>query len=279
VAPVLRATAEPRQAENTAAAPVPSRRSVKQFGEVLRTLTEADLRARYGRGPWRLVKWLMDPFAVVGVYLVLVSVLIDRPGRAPGLSLACAVVPFQLAMMTVINALDAIRIRRAIVANMAFPRALIPVASAVTESLAFAASLILLALMMAVYAVAPTAAMLWLPVVLLTTVVFAVAIAYPATLVGVWMPDARPFVISMVRAAFFLAPGLIALDQITGTARDLVRINPLSGLFEAYRSVVLEGTAPALWELGVPLAFAALVAAVFVPIFRREEGQFAKVVE
>ena len=60
--------------------------------DVLLALTESDLRARYGRGPWRLVKWLLDHFAVVGVYLLLVTVVLEREGRAPGLAIACAVV-------------------------------------------------------------------------------------------------------------------------------------------------------------------------------------------
>jgi lipopolysaccharide transport system permease protein len=254
-------------------------RGAARVRDLLLSLSQSDLRARYGRGRWRLVKWLADPFAAVGVYLLLVTVVLERPGRAPGLSLACAVVPFQLLTMVVINALDAVRIRRSIVANMAFPRVFLPIASTLTESLAFGASLGLLAAMMAAYGVAPTPAVLWLPVVIAATLALAVAVAYPATLLGIWLPDARPFLVSLVRALFFLAPGLVALDQVTGAANDLIRINPLSGLFEAYRSVLVDGTAPAPWELGIPLAWAAVLAAVFVPVYRSEQRQFAKVVE
>jgi ABC-type polysaccharide/polyol phosphate export permease len=246
--------------------------------EVLGVLSASDLRARYGSGPFRLVKWLLDPFALVGVYLILVSVVLDRPGRATGLSLACAVVPFQLLMMTTLNALDAVNSRRMIIQNMGFRRTLIPLASVATESAAFAASLLLVALMMAVYAVAPTASILWLPLILLVNLVLAAAAAYPAALIGVWIPDLRSFVVSAVRTLFFVAPGLIAIDQITGRAHDLVKINPLSGLFEAYRDALLHGQAPAAWELLVPLAWAALLAAVFVPLFRREQRHLAKVV-
>lgn len=246
--------------------------------DVLATLTVSELRARYGRGPWRLVKWLLDPFALVGVYLVLVSVVLDRPGRATGLSLACAVVPFQLLMMTTLNAMDAITSRMSIITNMGFRRTLIPLASVATESAAFAASLLLLALMMAVYAVEPTLSILWLPLVLVVTLVLAAAAAYPAALIGVWVPDLRSFVVSAVRTLFFVAPGLVAIDQITGDAHDLVKINPLSGLFEAYRDVLLHGQAPAAWELLIPLAWAGVLAAIFVPMFRREQRHLAKVV-
>src|SRR6185436_7413992 len=71
--------------------------------DVLVALTESDLRARYGRGPLRMIKWLLDPFAAVGVYLVLTTFVLDRSGVAPGLSIACAVVPFQLVMSSIVN--------------------------------------------------------------------------------------------------------------------------------------------------------------------------------
>jgi ABC-type polysaccharide/polyol phosphate export permease len=248
----------------------------KRTAELLVTLAESDLRGRYGRGPWRLIKWILDPFALVGVYLLLVAVVLDRPGQAIGLSLACAVIPFQLVTMTCLNALDSIRARRPIIANMTFSRNLIPASSAATESVAFVASLLLLALMMAVYGVLPTAATLWLPVVLAVNLALAAAFAYPAALLAVWVPDLRAFVISFIRTLFFLAPGLVALRDLEGTTQDLVKINPLTGLFEAYRDALLYGQAPAAWELLVPLGAAALVAAVFVPIYHREQRHLAK---
>jgi lipopolysaccharide transport system permease protein len=246
--------------------------------DLLATLTVADLRARYGRGPWQLVKWLLDPFALVGVYLLLVSVVLNRSDRATGLSLACAVIPFQLLMMTMINALDSVASRIAIIQNMGFRRALLPFASVATESTAFAASLLLIALMMAIYGVAPTGAILWLPLVIALNLALAAAAAFPAALIGVWLPDLRTFVVSAVRTLFFVAPGLVAIDQITGDAHDLVKINPLSGLFEAYRDALLYGQAPAAWELLIPLAWVIVFAGVFGPVFRREQRHLAKVV-
>ena len=43
--------------------------------------------------------------------------------------------------------------------------------------------------MMAVYGVAPTVAILWLPVVIGVTILFSIAIAYPASLIGLWYAD------------------------------------------------------------------------------------------
>lgn len=246
---------------------------------VLFALTESDLRARYGRGPWKLVKWLVDPFALVGIYLLLVTFILRRPGEAPGLSLACAVIPFQLVMMTIINALGAVNLRGSIIGNMAFDRVLIPVSSALTEAVAFAASFVLLVLMMPIYTVRPTVALLWLPLAVAVTFLFSIACAYVASLIGLWFRDFRPFVLSFVRAMFFLAPGLVAIREIGGRAEGLVKLNPLTGLFELYRSAVLHGDSPSAWEFGYPIAWAVVFLALALPIYIREQSQLAKVVE
>ena len=126
-------------------------------------LTASDLRARYGRGRVRVVKWLLDPFFAVGVYLVLVTVVLDRPGEAPGLSIACAVVPFQLVITSITNGIGTIQVRRSILLNMSFDRMLLPLPSVLTETIALGSSLALLVLML-VDGVAPTVAVLWMPV-------------------------------------------------------------------------------------------------------------------
>jgi ABC-type polysaccharide/polyol phosphate export permease len=241
------------------------------------TLALADLRDRFGRGPARVAKWLVDPYAVAGVYLVLVTFILDRGGEAPGLSVACAVVPFHLVLTSAVNSMRSVRDRRSLLLNLGFPRALLPPAVTLTEALGFAASLSLLAVMMAVYGIAPTVAVLWLVPTIAVTLLFAIALSYPATLFGVWYRDLLPFAISAMRVLYFLAPGIVALSEIQGDANELVRINPLTGIFEAYRDALLYGQAPAAWELLYPAGFALALLAVCAPIFRSEQRHFAKV--
>ncbi len=251
--------------------------ALSRGADVLLALTKSDLRARYGRGRDRVLKWMLDPFALVGVYLLMTAFVLERDWKAAGLSLACAVVPFQLVMLATIAGLACVMLRGTIILNMPFPRTLIPVSSTLTESAAFGASLILLALMMAVYGVAPTPAILWLPVVMAVNLAVAVAISFPAALFGLWFADLRAFAINCTRALFFIAPGIVPLSEIDPSTQKWLQLNPLTGLFEAYRDVFLYGQSPAAWELLYPLGAAALLAAVFVPIYRREAPDFAKV--
>lgn len=207
--------------------------------------------------------------------MVLVTVVLDRGGRAPGLSLACAVIPFQLVMLSVINAMGALAQRRSIVINVRFDRTLIPLASVATEAVAVAGALVLPVALMAVYGVTPTTALLWLVPAVLLTFAVAVAFAYAAALAGLYHPELRPLGVSLMRALFFLAPGLIAIEQVRDGSSWL-KLNPLSGLFETWRAAFLGGDVEA-WMLLVPAAAAVLVLAVALPLYRRDEAHFAKV--
>ena len=101
----------------------------------------------------------------------------------------------------------------------------------------------------------PTLAILWLPVVIGVTLLLAMGVAYPASLLGVWMPDIRNFVNSFVRVLFFVAPGLVPLSQVSGDAHDLLLINPLTGLFESYRDALLYGIRRAPSSCSIPRRF------------------------
>jgi lipopolysaccharide transport system permease protein len=253
--------------------------SLRSTLDLLISLSASDLRARHGRGPMLVVRWLAEPFAIVGVYLILTTVVLARSEDAAGLSLACAVVPFQLVMLSVTNAITAVSVRKAIVTNMGFRRSLIPLSSVLTESASFVASFAIIATMMAIYAVAPTPALLWLPLVAAVNMVLAAGFAYPASLFGLWFWELSPFGISLVRILFFIGPGLVPLSETGGDASDYLRLNPLTGLFEAFRDLFLYGESPAAWSLLYPLVFGLVLLALFVPLYRRDQLEFAKVVD
>jgi lipopolysaccharide transport system permease protein len=162
---------------------------------------------------------------------------------------------------------------------MAFPRTLLPVSSALTEAVGFLASFTLFAVMMAAYQVAPTFEILWLPVIALVTICFSVAISFPALLFGLWFRELRPLGISLVRTMFFLSSGLVPLAATRGSVDNALKINPFTAIFESYREVLMFGNAPRLWEVVYPLALSAAIVALFLPLYMREQRQFAKVVE
>ena len=240
-------------------------------------LTRSDLHIRYGRGSWQVVQWLIDPFVLVGVY-VLLRVILGRGGEAIGLSIACAVVPFQIVLLSFGSAMGSVALREPVLLNRRFDRMLIPPSSVMTEAFSFGASFLMFPIAMAVYGVNPTFSLLWLPAVVGATLVLAFGVAWPAALVGLWLPNIKVFANQALRILFFAAPGLVALAEVSDDVRDWIVLNPLTGLFEAFRHVFLYGESPAFWHLAYPTAAGILLTLAFLPIYRREQRHFAKLV-
>jgi ABC-type polysaccharide/polyol phosphate export permease len=244
---------------------------------ILFALARSDLRIRYGRGVWQIVNWFVNPFALVGIY-VLLRVVLGRGGEQTALSVSCAVVPFQIVLLGFESSMGAVALREPILLNRRFDRMLIPPASVVTESLAFAASFLLFPITMAISGTAPTLALLWLPVVVAATLTLAVGVAWPASLVGMWWPTSRVLFSQALRILFFAAPGVVALAEVPENVRDWIVFNPLTGLFESFRHVFMYGDAPKFWQLAYPVAIGVVLMLLFVPLYRREQRHFAKLV-
>lgn len=244
---------------------------------VLLALTRSDLRIRYGRGAWQLVNWIVNPFALVGVYLLL-RIMLDRGGNAAALSLSCAVVPFQLVILGCESAMGAVALREPVLLNRQFDRMLLPASAVLTEAFAFAASFLLFPLTMLLGGVAPTVHVLWLPVVVVVTLVFSQGLAWPAALFGLWFPTLKLLASQGLRILFFAAPGVVALAEVSGSTRDWIVLNPLTGIFESYRDALLYGEAPSLAHLAYPTAVGVVLTLVTLPLYRREQRHFAKLV-
>ena len=271
-------TEAPSPAITTAAAEAPPSVSplVRRVHVVL-ALARSDLRIRYGRGGWQLINWLVNPFALVGIY-VLLRVILGRGGNDAALSIACAVVPFQIVLSSFESSMAAVGLREPILLNRRFDRILIPPAAVLTESLAFAASFLMFPMAMLYYGIAPTLALLWLPVVVLATLALALGVAWPASLLGVWFPTTRIFAGQGLRILFFAAAGIVALDEVPEDVRGWIVFNPLTGLFEAFRHVFLYGDSPELWQIAYPTAVGLVLMFTFLPAYRREQRHFAKFV-
>ena len=244
---------------------------------LLIALARSDLHIRYGRGGGQIVQWFVDPFALVGIYLLL-RLILNKGGDDVGLSLACAVVPFQIVLSSCTGAMNAVSLREPILLNMRFDRLLIPPSSVVTESVSFATSFTMFPIAMIIYGVEPTVALLWLPVLIVATLMLAFGAAWPSALLGLWVPTVKTFASQALRVLFFAAPGLVALAEMSDDVRRYIVFNPFTGLFESYRHVFLYGDSPEFWELAYPVGAGLLLTLVFLPVYRREQRHFAKLV-
>jgi ABC-2 type transport system permease protein/lipopolysaccharide transport system permease protein len=162
-----------------------------------------------------------------------------------------------------------------LVSKVYFPREIFPLATTMVSFVDFLISGVVMAALMAYYGVAPTAALLLLPIVMAVHFTFTLAMAFLLAMGNLFFRDVKYLFEVILTVWMFMSSVLYPLSTLTGKAGLLMRLNPMTPIIDAYRSVLLYGQAP-----GVEFAGAASVALVLLAgawlVFHRAEFAFAE---
>lgn len=163
-----------------------------------------------------------------------------------------------------------------LVAKVYFPREIFPFSAVVVSAVDFAVGAVVLVAMMAYYRVVPTSALLFLPVVIVVQIVLTSAVALLLAMANLFYRDVKYLFEVVITVWMFATSVLYPMDRVTGWAGTLLRLNPMTPIVDAYRSVLLRGELPAMMPMlvtgGVSVA---LLASVWL-LFHRSEFQFAE---
>lgn len=162
----------------------------------------------------------------------------------------------------------------ALISKVYFPRLVAPLATLLPSLVDLGVGLGLLALLCLIYSVAPSAALVLLPVWLLLLILTALGPVLLLAALNVRYRDVRYVVPPLLQAMLFLSPvGYSSLGLPTG-AKLLYSINPAVGVLEFGRFVLVGGPWPG-WQLGVSLASAAVIAIAGLIYFQSAQRTFA----
>lgn len=153
--------------------------------------------------------------------------------------------------------------------KMAFPRICLPLIAGGTM---LVNNLLLLVAIFAVFAVLghyPEVQALWLPVLMLLTLFFAMSIGLLLGVLNVFMRDIGQVVPVVLQALFWLTPIVYNISILPENVQSIFKLNPLYPLVTSYQNVLLYNRPPVWGEL-VWLVVAALVLALAsLVMFRR----------
>jgi homopolymeric O-antigen transport system permease protein len=163
-----------------------------------------------------------------------------------------------------------------LVAKVYFPREIFPFSAVIVSAVDFAVGSVLLIAMMTYYRVAPTSAILFLPAVILVQIILTGAVALLLAMANLFYRDVKYLFEVVITVWMFGTSVVYPVDRVTGWAGVVLRVNPMTPIIDAYRSVLLRGQLPPITPIAVD-AFASVVllAAIWL-LFHRSEFQFAE---
>src|SRR5207237_9363357 len=138
-------------------------------------------------------------------------------------------------------------------------------------------ALVVLVPFMVYYRTGLSPALFWTPVVIAVLAILVSGPAYIATIFGLYFPDYRGAAQNFIRLGFLASTGLVAASRIPGdNLPRLLKANPLSGIFDSFRDVVIAERMPTFWHLAYPLATGVVLLALGLALYSWREFEFAK---
>ncbi len=262
------------------------------YRELLSVLVWKALATRYKQAylgvAWSVLKPVMLLFIFV---LVRAFVGIDSGNIPYPVLTFAALLPWTFFQESVSESSNSVVANAHLIKKIYFPRELFPLTAILTRLVDLAISFGLLAALMAWYRVVPTATVLWVPALILYTMLTALTLGLATAAVNVYYRDIGQAVPIMLSLLMYLSPVIYPLqlvkdkllqEQAAGTWSEalyaLYTINPLTGIIDGYQSALLRGESPDLAVMWPGLLLIALLLPLSYRMFKQAETHFADVI-
>ncbi|HGM6415521.1 TPA: ABC transporter permease [Stenotrophomonas maltophilia] len=153
--------------------------------------------------------------------------------------------------------------------KMAFPRICLPFIAGGTMLVNNLLLLIAIFVVFAVLGHYPGAQALWLPVLMLITLFFAMSIGLLLGVLNVFMRDIGQVVPVVLQALFWLTPIVYNIRILPEHVQGLFKLNPLYPLVSSYQNVLLYDQPPMWADLAWLIGAACVLALASLIVFRR----------
>jgi lipopolysaccharide transport system permease protein len=259
-----------------------------RYRELIGFLALRDIRVRYKQSLLGAAWAVLQPLLTMGVFALLFRRLLGEGGLPTvegvpyAVSTFCALVPWQLFATSLAASGDSLVTNQNLIRKVYFPRLVAPIAPILAALLDFGIALIVLFGMLLFSGIAPGAALLALPLLMLLAVLTSLAVSLWLSAASAIYRDVRHVTPFLVQLWMFATPVVYTtasvMREAPGWAQLLYGLNPMAGVVEGFRWALLGAPPPSPALLGASLAAVSLLLVGGAFFFRRMERSFTDLV-
>ena len=250
------------------------------YRELLYFLTWRDIKLRYKQTALGVAWAVLQPVLTMILFSVIFGELAGLPsGEIPyPIFTYTALLPWQLFAFALTSSSNSLVGNQNLIGKVYFPRLVIPFSSVIAGVLDFFIAFLVLLGMMIFYDIHISAAIFILPLFLVLTLASAMAVGLWLSALNVQYRDVRYAVPFLTQLWMYATPIAYSSELIPEKWRWLYSLNPMTGVVEGFRWVILGESGLDTFSLGI----SAVVVVVFLIsglyYFKRSEATFADVI-
>jgi lipopolysaccharide transport system permease protein len=255
-------------------------RKFVKYRDLLYTLSVHRIKVRYKQSILGISWAIIQPLAMVVTLTVIFSLIVRMPsdGVPYALFAYVALLPWNYLSTSLTTSTNGLVSHAHLITKVYFPREILPLTYIVASLFDFLiASTVVIALLI-YYHVPLTLNVLYVLPIMIILTMFIIAAALVLSAVQVRFRDVGVAVPVALQVWMFASPVLYPLTAVPLRLRPLYQLNPMAGIIESLRRVVLHGVAPDIGVLSVSAVLSVILLVLSYGYFKRVESTMADVV-
>ncbi|MBW7885223.1 MAG: ABC transporter permease [Caldilineaceae bacterium] len=255
-------------------------KSVVSARDLLLAWTGRNVRARYQQSALGWLWALIQPVASVLMFTLIFTrfVPVDTGGIPYIVFSYVAMVPWTFLAASLSDMSNSLVYNMGLVAKIYFPREILPIAAMLARLLDFFVASLVLIVLMVIYRVPLVwEALIWLPVILAVQIALILGLGIALASMNVFYRDVQPMLTLGIQLWFYASPIIYPVDLVPESMRTFYYLNPMAGILESYRAVLIHGSMPGSY-LATSAFGSVLILVIGYWLFKRVEFLFADLV-
>lgn len=259
---------------------LPNFRELWEYRDLLFFLTRRDLKVRFQQTVIGFLWIVLQPVINMMIFYLILGVLAKVPtGQTPyPIFFLSGFVVWQLFAQVVNSSAYSLLSNIGVIIKSYFPRLALPLSSTLSSLVDFFVSFMLLLVFLLINHYAVTLRYLFLPILLIITLIFSSGVGLLFGALMVVFRDTKNFLAFIMMIWMYLTPVMYPIAIVPQKYQILFYLNPLTGLVDAYRWVFLHSSGlPPFAYLAISLLMAVAIWFVGAIAFRSMENRIADV--
>jgi lipopolysaccharide transport system permease protein len=248
-----------------------------QYKDLIWTLSIHRIKVRYKQSVLGVLWAFLQPISMMLIFTFIFSFIARMPsdGLPYAIFAYTALLPWNYFSTSVSNATNSLVSHAQFVTKVYFPREILPISYIVAALFDFTVAGILLVGLMVYYHVTLTINVLYAIPIVLVVSCFALAISLFLSATQVRFRDVGVAVPLLLQVWLFATPVIYPLSAVPQRWRTLYLLNPMAGIIENFRQVMLTGSAPESRSLLISAAISVALLVVSYLYFKLSEATMA----
>ena len=260
-------------------------RHFRPYAGLIQQFIKRDILSRY-RGSYLGIFWsLLRPLATLAIYTVVFGYIFEsKLGNGPTeskldftITLFCGLIIFEFIAECLSRAPTAILSNPSYVTKVVFPLEILPVTIVGAGLVQMMFSSIPLLTAMLLFGNGIPLTVFWLPVILVPLVFLILGTCWFLASLGMFIRDINSAVPVAIQILMFASAIFYSINRVPPQVRRYLLLNPIAGIINQVRSVVLWGISPDWSYYLAVLTFGLIILMIGYAFFMRTKGAFADV--